>query len=254
MITQFQFYRNPGQTLYDMIRLSYPTLRTAIMKQQRLPNTFNFEQLHFQNLYQHEQALLLQYPSLPAPEDLPHQLKHEDLNTLFDIVFQAYRFAYKIPLPDLDWNEMRAMNRNQTWPLILRFMQIHYPEHPATGNMSGLFSRPYTLLQASYLPQDPWGYWTPDEIQQLQPFLQDIVNSTFQDFVHVCNDVPALPPSSDEESLTPEERHRLARALAEYILHALEYLQPHEGLLGYLYVNIEDREQIQSILHCKHPR
>lgn len=232
----FEIYRSTGGTLYDFMQAHYPRMRRQIQSHKTCHHRHFFE-----NLYRQEQELILQHKRLPSRQQFTSaQISHDALKTLFDLIYVTQSDA-----PDVNLRVpfLSSTGYLKAWKDLNSIMQNTFSKHHATAILPLLFCRAH----ASSHPdddfiQDKWGYWTAEECQHIHIFLQTTSNAQ----VHELNPI--------RTAILQQGSHCKILAFIQYLIDALALLKPGEGLLGYLYVNIEDREQIQSILHFQHPR
>ena len=159
-----EFYRNPGQTLYDYIKFHYPGLRQAILSQQGVS-----EMLYWDNLQPEEKDLIRQYQGpLPEAENLFEQLTHEELTGL---LWMTESYALGNKRATLEEEDIRM-----AFEKFLRFLEQQ--NHPMRLSMRHILHRPYTLQSENNQQANdalaPWGYWTSQECLKMLLFLRGL--------------------------------------------------------------------------------
>lgn len=236
MGTSLLIYRNPGQTLYGFVQHYYPEVRTYFLNA-----TASLYSAHLYSWVEDYDQIYAFKAPLPPPEQLRQFISNEDLNHLLAHVFEAQDYSPTQLLKNL------VVSRN-VWGLDLMasFIREQYPHLKIIPVIELYLGETHNLFGDGYKTNldicGICGYWTPQECQEILPYIQAIGDSHHPRYLSVETQLENFlyfrfkenQGTRAEVSVSVKQNLCAIRETAQILSYNLEQLAPHEGIVALL--------------------
>ena len=172
---------------------------------------------------------------------MPQYITNTELDRLLDL-------ATRVPFPDAGIYSIYYTYQASGLILLGDFMTYYFPHLKITPVFEKLwYTRPYTALDDGYQYNiydgaPPFGYWAPQECQEVLPYLRAIVQQEHPEHLHYEAQIKnflyktyhSKSPRDPRAEISRRLKSRLSalRQSATILVKNIEALEPHEGLVG----------------------
>lgn len=226
------FHRNPsGESLYDFISTHYLEARAYFLRLSQKPYPTDFDS------DPDEQQVFEKFTGpLPPAQKVASHITAKEMECLYLGVMDYVR-TFPTGMIDLQHGSLvRGLSFLQS------FLKDGLPPLKMRAALEQLTHRPFTFFDDGYIGYEYsglCGFWTSAECQEILPYLRAISQQTHPDYLSIemqlQNYLYDLKSSREDKSALRSSVDFIllnARAAAEILLHNIEALAPHEGLIG----------------------